>query len=96
MRSLWKGHIRFSMVTIPIRLYNAVDSGSSLRFNQLHKEDNGRVRYEKVCRSCGEVADVPCLKGRKPCLTPPAPIGASVDEAQVIFRGLCKNCQSKT
>lgn len=54
MRSLWKGHIRFSMVTIPIRLYNAVDSGSSIRFNQLHKEDHGRVRYEKVCRSCGE------------------------------------------
>ena len=54
MRSIWKGHIRFSMVTIPIRLYNAVDSGSSLRFNQLHKEDNGRVRYEKVCRSCGD------------------------------------------
>ena len=54
MRSLWKGHIRFSMVTIPIRLYNAVDSGSSIRFNQLHKEDNGRVRYEKVCRSCGD------------------------------------------
>ena len=42
------------MVTIPIRLYNAVDSGSSIRFNQLHKEDNGRVRYEKVCRSCGD------------------------------------------
>lgn len=54
MRSLWKGHIRFSMVTIPIRLYNAVDSGSSISFNQLHKEDNGRVRYEKVCRSCGD------------------------------------------
>ena len=54
MRSLWKGHIRFSMVTIPIRLYTAVDSGSSIRFNQLHKEDNGRVRYEKVCRSCSE------------------------------------------
>ena len=50
MRSLWKGHIRFSMVTIPIRLYNAVDSGSSISFNQLHKQDNGRVRYAKVCR----------------------------------------------
>ena len=54
MRSLWKGHIRFSMVTIPIRLYNAVDSGSSIRFHQLHKQDNGRVRYEKVCRTCSE------------------------------------------
>ncbi len=54
MRSLWKGHIRFSMVTIPVRLYNAVDSGSTIRFNQLHKEDNGRVGYDKKCKSCGE------------------------------------------
>ena len=54
MRSLWKGHIRFSMVTIPIRMYNAVDSGSTIRFNQLHKEDNGRVGYDKKCKSCGE------------------------------------------
>ncbi|MBT4610746.1 MAG: Ku protein [Gemmatimonadetes bacterium] len=54
MRSLWKGHIRFSMVTIPVRLYNAVDSGSSIRFNQLHKEDHGRIKYDKVCRSCSE------------------------------------------
>ena len=54
-RSIWKGHIRFSMVTIPIRLYNAVDTGSShIRFNQLHKEDNGRVGYDKKCKSCGE------------------------------------------
>ena len=54
MRSLWKGHIRFSMVTIPIRLYNAVDSGATVSFNQLHKEDNGRVGYDKKCKSCGE------------------------------------------
>ncbi len=54
MRSLWKGHIRFSMVTIPIRLYTAVDSGATVSFNQLHKEDNGRVGYDKKCKSCGE------------------------------------------
>jgi len=55
MRSVWKGHIRFSMVTIPIRLYSAVDSsGSSIRFNQLHREDNGRIGYDKKCKSCGD------------------------------------------
>ncbi len=54
MRSMWKGHIRFSMVTIPIRLYTAVDSARPIRFNQLHKEDNGRVGYDKKCKSCGE------------------------------------------
>jgi DNA end-binding protein Ku len=43
------------MVTIPIRLYTAVDSGATVSFNQLHKKDNGRVGYDKKCKSCGEV-----------------------------------------
>jgi DNA end-binding protein Ku len=55
MRSIWKGHIRFSLVTIPIRIYNAVDTDETIRFNQLHKEDNGPVGYEKKCKKCGKV-----------------------------------------
>lgn len=58
MRSIWKGHIRFSLVTIPIRIYNAVDSSESIRFNQLHKEDNGAVGYEKKCKKCGKALTV--------------------------------------
>ena len=54
MRSIWKGHIRFSLVTIPIRIYNALDTEESIRFNQLHKEDNGPVGYEKKCKKCGK------------------------------------------
>lgn len=54
MRSIWKGHIRFSLVTIPIRIYNAVDTEETIRFNQLHKEDNGQVGYEKKCKKCGK------------------------------------------
>src|SRR5437867_1337686 len=54
MRSIWKGHIRFSLVTIPIRIYNAVDTAETIRFNQLHKEDNGAVGYEKKCKKCGK------------------------------------------
>ena len=54
MRSIWKGYLRFSMVTIPIRLYNAVDSSTTIRFNQLHNKDHGRVGYDKSCKSCGE------------------------------------------
>src|SRR5438105_1178553 len=54
MRSIWKGHIRFSLVTIPIRIYNAVDTEEVIRFNQLHKEDNGAVGYEKKCKKCGK------------------------------------------
>src|SRR5712671_230339 len=54
MRSIWKGHIRFSLVTIPIRIYNAVDTEETIRFNQGHKEDNGAVGYEKKCKKCGK------------------------------------------
>jgi DNA end-binding protein Ku len=54
MRSIWKGYIRFSLVTIPIRIYNAVNKDETIRFNQLHKEDNGAVGYEKKCKKCGK------------------------------------------
>src|SRR6185295_6187546 len=54
MRSIWKGYIRFSLVTIPIRIYNAVDTEETIRFNQLHKEDNGAVGYDKKCKKCGK------------------------------------------
>src|SRR5688572_17486839 len=54
MRSIWKGHIRFSLVTIPIRIYNAVDTEETIRFNQLHHEDHGAVGYEKKCKKCGK------------------------------------------
>ena len=54
MRSIWKGHIQFSLVTIPIRIYNAVDTEETIRFNQLHKDDNGPVGYEKKCKKCGK------------------------------------------
>ena len=54
MRSIWKGYIRFSLVTIPIRIYNAVNTEETIRFNQLHKDDNGPVGYEKKCKKCGK------------------------------------------
>ncbi|HVK57787.1 MAG TPA: Ku protein [Candidatus Kapabacteria bacterium] len=54
MRSIWKGYLRFSLVTIPIRIYNAVNSDETIRFNQLHKEDHGAIGYEKKCKKCGK------------------------------------------
>jgi len=52
MRSVWKGHIRFSLVTIPIQIFNAIEYKGNISFKQLHKADNGAVGYDKVCRSC--------------------------------------------
>lgn len=55
MRAIWKGHIRFSLVTIPIRIYNAIETSHSISFNQLHKEDHGPVGYDKRCKKCNKV-----------------------------------------
>jgi Fur family ferric uptake transcriptional regulator len=59
----------------------------------------GRALYEAgdawhhhfVCRRCGRVFDVPCARGRKPCLRLPERLGRA-DEAQVVFRGVCRGC----
>jgi DNA end-binding protein Ku len=42
-------------VTIPVRIYNAVDTKEAIQFNQLHKEDNGPVGYDRKCKKCGKV-----------------------------------------
>jgi DNA end-binding protein Ku len=55
MRAIWKGHIRFSLVTIPVRIYNAVDTDQKISFNQLHKDDNGPIGYDKRCKKCNTV-----------------------------------------
>ncbi len=54
MKSIWKGHIQFSLVTIPIQVFNAVENDTQISFNQLHKTDNGRVSYKKVCKKCDQ------------------------------------------
>jgi Fur family transcriptional regulator, stress-responsive regulator len=57
----------------------------------------GRVgdnHHHAVCRSCGVVADVDCAAGDAPCLTPPDGHGFAIDEAEVVFWGLCPGCST--
>lgn len=44
-----------------------------------------------VCTHCGLIVDIPCVKGEKPCLLPEWVPGV-VEEAQILFRGLCTDC----
>jgi len=55
MRAIWKGHIRFSLVTIPVRIYTAIDTAKTISFNQLNKETNSPIKYEKRDKSTGEL-----------------------------------------
>jgi DNA end-binding protein Ku len=52
-RSMWKGAISFGLVTIPVAVYPATEE-KSVKFNQLHDEDMGRIRYKRVCEVDGE------------------------------------------
>ena len=65
-------------------------AGSPARFE-------GRVgdnHHHLVCRSCGSVVDVDCAVGHAPCLTASDDRGFAVDEAEVIYWGLCPACST--
>jgi DNA end-binding protein Ku len=51
--AIWSGAINFGLVTIPVKLYSAV-RGNDLKFNFLHKKDDGRIFNERHCSVCGE------------------------------------------
>ena len=54
----------------------------------------GDNHHHLVCRECGRVADVDCVVGQAPCLAPSETAGFAVDEAEVVFWGLCAGCQA--
>jgi DNA end-binding protein Ku len=55
-RSVWKGFIQFSLVSVPVKAYTASASGGGkISLNQLHRECNSRIKYQKVCPTHGEV-----------------------------------------
>jgi Fur family transcriptional regulator, stress-responsive regulator len=54
----------------------------------------GDNHHHVVCRSCGVVADVDCAVGGAPCLTASQDHGFVIDEAEVVYWGLCPACST--
>lgn len=54
----------------------------------------GDNHHHLVCRSCGEVTDVDCDVQERPCVAPPNRPGYQVDEAEVVFWGVCPPCHT--
>ncbi|SDZ15447.1 Fur family transcriptional regulator, ferric uptake regulator [Micromonospora pattaloongensis] len=65
-------------------------SGSVARYESRIGDNHHHV----VCRSCGVIADVDCAVGEAPCLTASDDGGFSIDEAEVIYWGLCPGCST--
>ncbi|MES1926766.1 Fur family transcriptional regulator [Salinisphaera sp. T31B1] len=54
----------------------------------------GDNHHHLVCRGCGRIADTDCRRGTMPCLSPEHDHGFDIDEAEVVFWGLCTECRS--
>jgi Fur family transcriptional regulator, stress-responsive regulator len=67
-------------------------AGSPARFEARVGDNHHHV----ICRSCGRTDDVDCAVGYAPCLTASDDHGFSIDEAEVIFWGLCPDCSTAT
>jgi Fur family ferric uptake transcriptional regulator len=65
-------------------------AGSPARF-ETRTADN---HHHLVCRVCGRVADVDCVTGTRPCLEPSDDAGFVIEEAEVVFWGVCRSCSS--
>lgn len=59
-----------------------------------YEAQTGDNHHHIVCRSCGEIADVECAVGDAPCLEASDDHGFTIDEAEVVYRGLCPRCVS--
>ena len=55
----------------------------------------GDNHHHIVCRSCGAIADVDCAAGEPPCLTPSDDHGYVIDEAEVVYWGVCPDCAAQ-
>jgi DNA end-binding protein Ku len=64
MRPLWNGSISFGLVSIPVRMFSAVEDRDGIDFTMLHKDDKSPIRYARICKEEGkEVAWEDIVKG---------------------------------
>ncbi len=62
-RANWKGHLKLSLVAIPVRVFNATSGADRISLNQLHKGCNSRLRQQMVCPIHGNVGRDDIVKG---------------------------------
>ncbi|HEX6886183.1 MAG TPA: Ku protein [Planctomycetota bacterium] len=62
-RTSWKGFLKLSLVSVPVKAYTANNTDEEIRLNQLHGECHGRVRYKKVCEAHGELKSEDIVSG---------------------------------
>jgi Fe2+ or Zn2+ uptake regulation protein len=64
-------------------------AGSPARF----ESRVGDNHHHLICRACGTMLDVDCAVGHAPCLEPSSASGYEIEEAEIIYWGLCPDCR---
>jgi DNA end-binding protein Ku len=62
-RSSWKGHLRLSLVSCPVRLFNATSRSEKVAFNLLHKDTHNRIQMKPHDPELGAVERADLVKG---------------------------------
>jgi DNA end-binding protein Ku len=62
-RSTWKGFLKLSLVSVPVKAYTASATAAEVRLNQLHKDCHNRIKYKKTCPEHGEVGNDDIVSG---------------------------------
>lgn len=62
-RASWKGYLKLSLVSCPVRLYPATSSSERIAFNQLHKDTHNRINMKPVDPELGLVERTDLVKG---------------------------------
>ena len=62
-RASWKGFLKLSLVSVPVKAFTSTATSSEIRLNQLHGECHNRIRYRKVCPEHGEVGNDEIVSG---------------------------------
>jgi len=62
-RASWKGYLKLSLVSCPVRLYPATSANERIRFNQLHKDTHNRINMKPVDPELGLVERSDLVKG---------------------------------
>lgn len=62
-RTSWRGFLKLSLISVPVKAFTANETGGEVRLNQLHKDCNSRVKYQKVCPAHGELKSEDIVSG---------------------------------
>jgi DNA end-binding protein Ku len=61
--SSWKGYLKISLVSVPVKAYTAANNTAKISLNQLHAGCNSRINYKKTCPAHGEVPSSEIVSG---------------------------------